>query len=87
MSGVYFFTHLWQVVDKIHEIVITPEVGMVFQSADDAYDMCNTHASKFGSSIRKSTTKYKSDKSLFKKYIVCSSKETDKLIHQRTQQG
>jgi hypothetical protein len=37
--------------------------------------MYNTYAGKVGFSIRKSTTKYTSDKSLFKKYIVCSSQE------------
>jgi hypothetical protein len=46
---------------------------MTFQSEDDAYDMYNTYARKVGFSIRKITTKYRSDKSLFKKYIVCSS--------------
>jgi hypothetical protein len=46
---------------------------MAFQSEDDAYDMYNTYAEKVGFSIKKSTTKYRSDKSLFKKYIVCSS--------------
>jgi hypothetical protein len=30
------------VANKIHETVITPEVGMAFQSEDDAYDMYNT---------------------------------------------
>jgi hypothetical protein len=44
-----------------------------FQSEDDAYDIYNTDASKVGFSIRKSMTKYRSDKSLLKKYIVCSS--------------
>jgi zinc finger SWIM domain-containing protein 3 len=53
--------------------LITPEVGMAFQSENDAYDMYNTYACKVGFSIRKSTTRYRSDKSLFKKHIVCSS--------------
>jgi ribosomal protein L35 len=35
--------------------------------------MFNTYADKGGFSIRKSTMKYRLDKSLFKKYIVCSS--------------
>jgi zinc finger SWIM domain-containing protein 3 len=61
------------VADKIHETVVTPQVGMAFQSENDAYDMYNTYIGKVGFSIRKSTTKYKSNKSLFKKYIVCSS--------------
>jgi hypothetical protein len=61
------------VADKIHETVITTEVGMAFQSEDDAYDMYNTYTGKVGFSIRKSITKYRSDKSLCKKYIVCSS--------------
>jgi hypothetical protein len=59
--------------DKIHETVITPQVVMAFRSEDDAYDMCNTYDGKVGFSIRKSTIKYRSDKSLFKKYIVYSS--------------
>jgi hypothetical protein len=61
------------VADKIHETVVTPQVGMAFQSENDAYDMYNTYIGKVGFSIRKSTTKYKSNKSLFKKYIACSS--------------
>jgi hypothetical protein len=61
------------VADKIHETVVTPQVGMAFQSENDAYDMYNTYIGKVGFSIRKSTTKYKPDKSLFKKYIVCNS--------------
>jgi hypothetical protein len=35
--------------------------------------ICTSHARKVGFSIRKSTTRYKSDKSIFKKHIVCSS--------------
>jgi hypothetical protein len=59
------------VTDKIYETTITPKVGMSFQS-DDAYDMYNSYVGKVGFSIRKSTTKYGWNKSLFKKYIVCS---------------
>jgi hypothetical protein len=42
--------------------MITPEVGMTFQSKYDAYDMYNTYAGNVEFSIRKSTTKYRSDK-------------------------
>jgi hypothetical protein len=56
------------VVNKIHEIIITPEVGITFELEDDAYDMYNTYAGKVGFNIKKSIIKY--DKSLFKKYIV-----------------
>jgi hypothetical protein len=46
---------------------------MTFQSEDNTYDMYNVYARKVGFSIRKSMTRYGSDKSLFKKHIVCSS--------------
>jgi hypothetical protein len=40
--------------DKIHETVITPEVGMAFQSEDVAYDMYNdTYAGKVEFNIKK----------------------------------
>jgi hypothetical protein len=61
------------VANKIHETVITPKVVMTFQSVGDADDMYNTHAGKVGFNIRKSMTKYSSDKSLLKKSIVCNS--------------
>jgi hypothetical protein len=58
---------------KIHETMITPEVEMAFRFEDNAYDMYNTYADKVEFNIKKSTTKYRSDKTLFKKYIVCIS--------------
>ena len=39
-------------VDKIGETLITPEVGMTFDSEDKAYEMYNTYASKVGFSIQ-----------------------------------
>jgi hypothetical protein len=66
--------------------LITPKVGMTFQCEDSAYNMYNVYAHKVGCTIRKSMTRYRSDKSLFEKYIVYSSKDIDKLSHQRTQQ-
>jgi zinc finger SWIM domain-containing protein 3 len=44
------------VVDKIGETLITPEVGMTFDSKDKAYEMYNTYAGKVGFGIRNSHT-------------------------------
>ena len=59
--------------DKIGQTLIVPEVGMAFESEDQAYDMYNNYAGKIGFSIRKSTTKRRSDRTLYQKYIVCSA--------------
>jgi hypothetical protein len=56
-SRTFSFTHVRQ------EILITPKVGMTFQSDDDAYDMYNDYARKVGFNIRKSTIRYIWDKS------------------------
>jgi len=61
------------VVDKARQNLITPEVGMIFQSEEQSYEMCNTYADKVGFSIRKSKTKRRQDGSICHKYIVCSS--------------
>jgi zinc finger SWIM domain-containing protein 3 len=61
------------VVDKAKQNLITPEVGMIFQSEEQAYEMYNTYAGKTGFSIRKSKTKKHQDGSICQKYIVCSS--------------
>ena len=41
-------------VDKVG---ITPEVGMNFESEEEAFEMYNTYAGKVGFSVRKSNTK------------------------------
>jgi len=61
------------VVYKARQNLINPEVGMIFQSEEQAYVMYNTYAGKVGFSIRKSKTKHRQDGSLCQKYIVCSS--------------
>jgi hypothetical protein len=58
--------------DKISQTSIIPAIGMAFDSEDSAYDMYNYYAGKIGFSIRKSTTRYRSDRSLSQKYLVCS---------------
>jgi hypothetical protein len=63
-----------QVADKIGQSsIIIPQVGMAFESEDHACEMYNDYAGKIGFSIRKSTTKYRSDGTLYQKYIVCSA--------------
>ncbi|WVZ79366.1 hypothetical protein U9M48_026950 [Paspalum notatum var. saurae] len=62
-----------QVDNKQGEPVIIPEIGMSFKSEDDAYDMYNSYAKSVGFSIRKSTTRYRADKTLYQKHIVCSN--------------
>jgi hypothetical protein len=52
--------------------VVVPEVGMIFDSEKDAYDMYNNYASKVGFSIRKSGIKRRVDKTIYSKIIVCS---------------
>jgi hypothetical protein len=61
------------VVDKVSQTLITPQVGMTFDSEDSAYEMYNNYAGKTGFSIRKSHSKLREDKSLYQKYIVCSN--------------
>ncbi|XP_062180959.1 protein FAR1-RELATED SEQUENCE 5-like [Phragmites australis] len=62
-----------EVVHKAGQNLVTPEVGMTFQSEEKAYEMYNTYAGKVGFSIRKSKAKRHQDKSICQKYIVCSS--------------
>jgi hypothetical protein len=52
--------------------MVVPEVGMSFQSENDAYQMYNTYADNIGFSIRKSDIKRRADKSISSKVIVCS---------------
>jgi hypothetical protein len=52
--------------------VVVPEVGMSFQSENDAYQMYNTYAGNIGFSVRKSDIKRRTDKSISSKVIVCS---------------
>ncbi|KAG2584952.1 hypothetical protein PVAP13_6KG365330 [Panicum virgatum] len=61
-----------EVVDKSGQNLMTPEVGMSFESEEKAYEMYNTYAGKVGFSVRKSRTKRRLDGSLCTKYIVCS---------------
>ena len=65
--------YVQEVVRKAGHNLITPKVGMTFQSEEEAYEMYNTYAGKVGFSIRKSKTKRRQDGSLCQKYIVCSS--------------
>ena len=51
--------------------MIVPKVGMAFDSEDNAYKMYNTYAGKIGFSIRKSTTKYQQDGTIYLKLLVC----------------
>ena len=48
-------------IDKAGQNLMTPEVGMTFQSEEKAYEMYNTFAGKVGFSIRKSRTKHRKD--------------------------
>ena len=60
----------------VHEIgqdLIVPEVGMAFDSEEKACEMYNAYAGKIGFSIRKSHSKLREDKTIYQKYIVCSS--------------
>ncbi|PUZ45172.1 hypothetical protein GQ55_8G201000 [Panicum hallii var. hallii] len=68
--------HATEVADKIKQTSIVPEVevGMAFESEDNAYEMYNTYAGITGFSIRKSTTKHRPDGTLYlQKFLVCSS--------------
>jgi zinc finger SWIM domain-containing protein 3 len=53
--------------------VVIPKVGMSFKSEDDAYEMYNSYAESVGFSIRKWTTRLRSDKTIYQKHIVCSN--------------
>jgi zinc finger SWIM domain-containing protein 3 len=53
--------------------VVIPEVGMAFQSEEDAYEMYNTYAGNIGFIIRKSDIKWCVDKSISSKFIVCNN--------------
>jgi hypothetical protein len=53
--------------------LIIPEVGMAFDSEDKAYEMYNSYAGKAGFSIRKSSTKHRTDNTICPKHIVCSN--------------
>ena len=55
------------------KVGITPEVGMNFESEEEAFEMYNTYAGKVGFSVRKSNTKRRVDGTISQKYIVCSS--------------
>ena len=44
--------------------MIVPEVGMSFESGENAYEMYNTYAGKIGFSIRKSDTNRRVDKTM-----------------------
>jgi zinc finger SWIM domain-containing protein 3 len=68
-----FLNCLQQIPDKIGQSLIVHEVGLAFESEDDAYEMYNTYAGKNGFSIRRSSTKCRPDGTLYQKYIVCSS--------------
>jgi hypothetical protein len=65
--------HVQEVVRKAGHNLISPKVGMTFQSEEEAYEMYNTYTGKVGLSIRKSKTKHRRDGSLCQKYIVCSN--------------
>jgi hypothetical protein len=53
--------------------VVIPEIGMAFESEEDAYDMYNTYAGKVGFSIKKHDTKRRADKSIYSKVFACSN--------------
>ena len=55
------------------KVGITPEVGMNFESEEEAFEMYNTYAGNVGFSVRKSNTKRRVDGTISQKYIVCSS--------------
>jgi hypothetical protein len=62
-----------QVDDNSSESLKVPKVGMVFKSEEDAYEFYNEYAGKIGFSIRKSHSKLRPDKTIYKKHIVCSN--------------
>jgi zinc finger SWIM domain-containing protein 3 len=61
------------VVDKVVQKLIIPEVGMALDSEDKAYEMYNSYAGKARFSIRKSSTKHRTDNTICQKHIVCSN--------------
>ncbi|KAM0829471.1 hypothetical protein ACQ4PT_066852 [Festuca glaucescens] len=62
-----------KVDDNNSESLKAPKVGMVFKSEEDAYEFYNEYAGKIGFSIRKSHSKLRPDKTIYKKHIVCSN--------------
>ncbi|WVZ77841.1 hypothetical protein U9M48_025656 [Paspalum notatum var. saurae] len=59
--------------NKVARTLIVPEVGMSFESEDEAYEMYNTYAGKVGFSVRKSYQKRRpKDYTISQKYFVCS---------------
>jgi hypothetical protein len=75
------------VTDKDGQTVVVSEVGMMFESEKDTYEMYNTYAGQIEFSIRKSNTKRRVDKSKYLKLIVCSSQRVEKLVHLKAVQG
>jgi hypothetical protein len=59
-------------INKHGPTIIVPEVGMSFESGENAYEMYNSYVGKVGFSIRKSDTKRRVDKTMSLKLIVCS---------------
>ncbi|KAM0828464.1 hypothetical protein ACQ4PT_067526 [Festuca glaucescens] len=59
--------------DNNSESLKVPKVGMAFKSEEDAYEFYNEYAGKIGFSIRKSHSKLRPDKTIYKKHIVCSN--------------
>jgi hypothetical protein len=75
------------VTNKDGQIVGALEVGMVFESEKDAYEMYNAYVEHDEFSIRKSNTKCRADKTIYSKLVVCSSKNLEKLFLHRPVQG
>lgn len=45
-----------EVVDKFGQNLVTPKVGMTFESEEKAYEMYNTYSGQVGFSVRRSKT-------------------------------
>jgi zinc finger SWIM domain-containing protein 3 len=54
--------------------VVIREVGITFESEEDAYEMYNIYAGKVGFSVRRSNTKRRADKTIYSKLLVCSKR-------------
>ncbi|XP_058216125.1 protein FAR1-RELATED SEQUENCE 5-like [Rhododendron vialii] len=67
-------------VDKVE--VIVPQCGMIFDTADEAYNFYNRYARKIGFSVRKQrTNKSKADQNkILRQVLVCSCEGTYKKI-------